>query len=1829
MPLNKLDNFIKNTEGRILYVSPSDLDSTDTIDNQGNSLARPFKTLQRALIESARFSYVKGNSNDIIEKTTILLMPGEHTVDNRPGLAIYADGNEAKVRTKNDKGAGTLAKNTLNLDLNSNFDITQGDNILYKFNSVDGGVVVPRGTSIVGLDLRKTKIRPKYVPNPTDDTVPTSSIFKVTGSCYFWQFSIFDGNDLDLVYTDNNVFTSGKQAFPTFSHNKLTVFEYCDGVNNVDGYDSNDLDMYYYKVGNAYNEGSTRPIENTQKYPLNLLAFEPQRPEWEIVGAFGKDPLRLSKIQAGTDAGATSVVTVTTTTPHNLQVGTPIKIRGVSSPTGYNISALVTYVSDTDDKVFTYTCPQAAREPANFGPGNVSSATVTIETDTVEGSSPYIFNCSMRSVWGMNGMKADGNNAAGFKSMVVAQFTGISLQKDDRAFVKYDAGTRTYQSNSYSAVDGSELSGGSSVTTVGKVYHLDSGAIYRPGWETSHIKITNDAILQIVSVFAIGYTKHFEAQSGGDASITNSNSNFGQLALISDGFKKEAFLRDDRAFITSIVSPRSIESVEEEVDWLSIDTSEVDTSKLYLASYNSEDIKPPFNAQGYKVGAALGDKLYVDISNTPYSAEILMPDGSSSEISYSVVTPPISTTNTFAIGSHNLTTGEKVIIVSSDGDLPENLSEDTVYYVITETTKNTLSANEVELASSESNAANGSEITVSGGTNLRIVSRVTDKSPGESGHPIQWDSVKSNWYLTVNSTGNTITGQLSALATAGVTQTDSSYVKRKDDTRSLDEKIYQLRVVIPKESSDAKNPENGFIIQESSSTGVTTDTDFTRTSLLTDSDYAFDRNPGFISTSFYDSTVGIASIRTDLPHTLDVGDTVIIKNVQDSANTVGAANSGYNGTFTISSVPNNMEFKYNTNSQTPGSSMTGITTIRSTELPRYQRNNLQKNLYIYRNEVVSEYIRGQQDGIYHIYTLSADNAIPETFTSLKYSQNVTDLYPQQDRDNPNDNPQAAASFAKRSPLGQVATNELKKSITRESTNILSTSLGIGITVSSVSTLSGGISTVTFSDRHNFSSLTSGSVGNAGTNYNATGIYQNVKLYNDSGLTTWYGATARVEVTGGAVASATLIAQGSGYLGVTSGTLTLYYDTAAIGGGDGNATFVATGTQDYTSTIGNVLQFTGVGVATDSYTRITTTPSDTQVAIARTIGDPDIVATQYALSVAPSITVSSDTYDATSGISTFNCSAAHGLLAGNSFRVIDSSDNNLGDYIVQSKIDVDSFSAVTNVNLAASKIYKHGFSANEKVSDKTNENLAIRSTPVFEEQYAYLTSIVSDNVIQVSLPGSETGIIERFPYGSYIQIDDEIMRIASPTLTGGGSDNVTVIRGALGTPVQTHDANSLIKKIKPLPVEFRRPSILRASGHTFEYLGYGPGNYSTALPQVQDRTLTEREEFLSQSQEKGGGIVVYTGMNSKGDFYIGNLKKSSATGEETTYDTPIPTVTGQIPSVLSGLFDEVTIKKRLVVEGGEDNNFLSQFDGPVTFNNTVKFNSPGSQSSPLKITDATNAINTTSGALEVAGGVGIGLSMHIGGEINGTNARFSGIVTAANVSVASSVTAGTFYGDVSNATGFSYPGGAISTTFNDNISLYFGTTDNDLQIVHDGGNSVIRETGTGGLYLQSDHNVYITKEDGSTVSADFNTVGSAVLYHNGTRKFSTEDYGVQIGDGVSDSSGELRVAGDITAFYSPSDENQKDNIVPIPNSLDKVISISGNTFTWKEGHPTQSGDDTGVVAQQVEALGLPGVVRTKDDGFKSVQYHKLVPLLIEAVKELSAKVDNLEQKLSDK
>jgi hypothetical protein len=1571
-------------------------------------------------------------------------------------------------------------------------------------------------------------------------------------------------------------------------------------------------------------------------------------------------------------------------------------------------------------------------EPNLTTPGSASSAFVTIETDTVSGASPYIFNISLRSVYGMNGMLADGSKASGFRSMVVAQFTAISLQKDDRAFVKYNPTNRDYtDALTLTREAGTTLSGNSSST--GTVYHQDSLSIYRSGWETSHIKATNDAFMQIVSVFAIGFNKHFDAQSGGDMSITNSNSNFGQISLTSSGFKKEAFTKDNKAFITSIITPRAIVETEEDIDWISLDvgittntTINPGQNRLYLYGFTSEDDVPPILTQGYRIGAKVNDKLYFKDTATGigYTANILMSDGVTSSVKEYTVSPIRPSSEEFTLGTHNIQTGEKVIILSDDGDLPENIVENTVYYAIRQ------SSTIIKLASSESSAVSGNAITAYKGTNLRILSRVSDKFAGDVGHPVQYDGTQ--WYIRTNA-GSGIYNALNTLGVAGIgtARTEPSYVKRIEDTRSLDEKLYKIRVVIPKELVGAKNPEDGFVIQESSSTGIRSDTDPILSS-LTASDYEYNRNPRFISTcSFNDSTL-IVTVTSELPHNLQVGDSVIIKNVTDSTNPAGVGNSGYNGTVGVTSVVDDMTFRYAVGITTIGT-FTNVTSNRTTLLPRFERNNLQSNLYNYRSEVITPYISGIQDGVYHIYTLSADKAVPTEFTDIKYSQNVVDLYPQLDRDNINDNPPSAKSFAKRDPLGEVVTNDLKKSITKESTDTLLTSFGVGLDVSNVSGASN--QTITFAREHGLAGIVTGNI-TPGANY-TPGTYQNLKLLNtNADLTlggTWRGGTARVVVSGiaNSITSVDVVSSGSGY---SAGDL--FFDASVIGNGNGNARYTIS-TSGITTAIGNVVQFTGAGTTSDTYHRITAVSADNQISIAKTAGDPVVTTNQYAFIVGPSVLITTTTYS--SGVRTFNCSGPHGLVAGNKFRVTDSSNNNRGDYIVKDRVGVNTFTALTpSLSVDGGYILKHGLSANNASSDSTAENLGIRSIPLFDKETLVASAGIGTTTLTVAVSDTYAALTKRFPLGSYIQIDEEIMRVASSTLSipSVGNFGITVIRGALSTRQVSHDSGSLIRKIKPIPIEFRRPSIVRASGHTFEYLGYGPGNYSTGLPQVQSITLTEREEFLVQSQERSGGIVVYTGMNNNGDSFIGNRKTSSSTGEEVTFDNPIPTVTGEDPSRLSAVFDEVTVKERLVVEGGNSGTILSQFDGPVTFNKEVKFTDAVNVRSQLKVSSDTQSTTTANGALIVSGGVGIAKRLNVGGAlgvagattlsstlgvagattlsstlgvagattlsstlgVTGATTLSStlGVTGATTLSSTLGVTGATTLSSTLGVTGATTLSSTLGVTGATTLSSTLGVTGATTLSSTLGvtgaltASSTLGVTGattlsstlgvTGALTASSTLGVTGATTLSSTLGVTGATTLSSTLGVTGATTLSTlavtgnitsssnisatsnitnggfdfilgntdqssrgnsgssralvKDTGaVLVLNYTGDFSGGTRidsalsVINDITAFAS--DIRLKTNIEPIENALDKVLALNGFTYNFNEIGQSLGFDGTttyvGVSAQEVQAV-LPEAVKPApaNEDYLTVQYEKIVPLLIESIKELKAEIDELKK-----
>ena len=132
----------------------------------------------------------------------------------------------------------------------------------------------------------------------------------------------------------------------------------------------------------------------------------------------------------------------------------------------------------------------------------------------------------------------------------------------------------------------------------------------------------------------------------------------------------------------------------------------------------------------------------------------------------------------------------------------------------------------------------------------------------------------------------------------------------------------------------------------------------------------------------------------------------------------------------VTAVDNDKTFKYSTTDVDGTTHSVGFftndTSSRTTSLPRFERNDLQANYYIYRNDTIQEYEKDISDGVYHLYVLNADNSITEEYTTDSYSQNVDDLYPQLDRDNIQDNPAASKTFARRSPVGSVVTNDLKK-----------------------------------------------------------------------------------------------------------------------------------------------------------------------------------------------------------------------------------------------------------------------------------------------------------------------------------------------------------------------------------------------------------------------------------------------------------------------------------------------------------------------------------------------------------------------------------------------------------------------------------------------------------------------------------------------------------------------------------------------------------------------------------------------------------------------------------
>jgi hypothetical protein len=191
---------------------------------------------------------------------------------------------------------------------------------------------------------------------------------------------------------------------------------------------------------------------------------------------------------------------------------------------------------------------------------------------------------------------------------------------------------------------------------------------------------------------------------------------------------------------------------------------------------------------------------------------------------------------------------------------------------------------------------------------------------------------------------------------------------------------------------------------------------------------------------------------------------------------------------------------------------------------------------------------------------------------------------------------------------------------------------------------------------------------------------------------------------------------------------------------------------------------------------------------------------------------------------------------------------------------------------------------------------------------------------------------------------------------------------------------------------------------------------------------------------------------------------------------------------------------------------------------------------------------------------------------------------------------------------------------DNEYIYVGAG-NDLAIWHDGTNTLIRESGAGSFYIDGT-NLNLRNGGGTATYANFVDGGAATLYYGNGAKFATTAGGAAV-------TGDLTATGNVTAYYS--DDRLKTNLGKIENALEKVESLEGFYYEANEtaqalGYKAER--EVGISAQSVEKI-MPEVVAPApiDEQYLTVRYERLVPLLIESIKELSAEVKELRAKVN--
>ena len=622
------------TSGIVLYVSPSDPLASDSLDNNG--LIRPFLTLNRACLEVVRQTIEDdSNEDDDFNKFTILVLPGEGAVYNAPGLPT-----DDFSLTDNQVPSRELTP-------------TQYESL----NPVSGGLVVPRGTSIIGSTPLKCRVHPTYIPlfevniNQAElsskiVSEPSIATFKATGGSSFENMGFYD---------KQNTSTVREIGF----ENELT--------NNA---------VFYTKQPHSLRDGDM--VTLTLRSPSFSTRFASVTGTVTVLSSIAFKII----LQGETTFLDYNVALESDINPAN---GTNILVVELLEEGSHHLVNFIEFVNETDldeyyEKVRSFFGKrrfsifnaelQIGREGSN------------IVADSGKNPIPFINNVVLRSNLGLCGLSLDGSRVEGSKAFRISNFNYQSYQSRPECYQVY---------GTFDGVDGWQEPEIMFILETGEINYTDSevlnfifnnfgpadirlkvfvdqfGQEDEEAGDSRYYAIKGDKGSQIIgdSVSLVGGWPGLWAKGGARISIPNSSFFFGNPVL-SEGFlgigtTTGANTRSQGFAMTGVVRPRAIlvqETLTSTIpsntfvkNIVSIDatTQRIElTNPLHLEDYEPEegDVITVLDSSSTSLTAVLkdeaisSDRLFLTIDAT--TNQIVTPYEELSEVTFSRLEDPRS-----------------------------------------------------------------------------------------------------------------------------------------------------------------------------------------------------------------------------------------------------------------------------------------------------------------------------------------------------------------------------------------------------------------------------------------------------------------------------------------------------------------------------------------------------------------------------------------------------------------------------------------------------------------------------------------------------------------------------------------------------------------------------------------------------------------------------------------------------------------------------------------------------------------------------------------------------------------------------------------------------------------------------------------------------------------------------------------------------------------------------------------------------------------------------------------------------------------------------------